>query len=193
MNEVMKTILHRRAIRRFAPEQISEDVLQQILQAGLYAPSAGGRQGPIFVVSQDRAVNERLGRIKRTNSHPRMATAASYVSREQPSIADDPGITDAFYGAPTVITLFAPKYFLFSGEDCAAAAENMMLAAHSMGLGTVWINQLKDTCGDAGVRKLLTAFGVPEDHDVYACCAIGTALGGAKAPDRKAGATAIVE
>ena len=54
----------------------------------------------------------------------------------------------------------------------------MMLAAHSMGLGTVWINQLKDTCGDAGVRKLLTAFGVPEDHDVYACCAIGTALGG---------------
>ena len=64
----------------------------------------------------------------------------------------------------------------------------MMLAAHSMGLGTVWINQLKDTCGDAGVRKLLTAFGVPEDHDVYACCAIGTALGGAKAPDRKAGA-----
>lgn len=67
------------------------------------------------------------------------------------------------------------------------------LAAHSMGLGTVWINQLKDTCGDAGVRKLLTAFGVPEDHDVYACCAIGTALGGAKAPDRKAGATAIVE
>ena len=80
MNEVMKTILHRRAIRRFAPEQISEDVLQQILQAGLYAPSAGGRQGPIFVVSQDRAVNERLGRIKRTNSHPRMATAASYVS-----------------------------------------------------------------------------------------------------------------
>ena len=49
-----------------------------------------------------------------------------------------------------------------------------------MGLGTVWINQLKDTCGDAGVRKLLTAFGVPEDHDVYACCAIGTAWAGPK-------------
>ena len=85
-------------------------------------------------------------------------------------------------------------YSFYHGmADCACAMENMMLAAHSMGLGTVWINQLKDTCGDAGVRKLLTAFGVPEDHDVYACCAIGTALGGAKAPDRKAGATAIVE
>ena len=109
---VMETILHRRSIRRFAPEQVREE-LQQILQAGLYAPSAGGRQGPIFVVSQDRAVNVRLGRIKRANSHPRMATASSYVSREQPSIADDPGITDAFYGAPTVITLFGPKNFLF--------------------------------------------------------------------------------
>lgn len=126
-------ILHRRAIRRFEPEQIGEETLQQILQAGLYAPSAGGRQGVLLVVSQDRAVNERLGRIKRANSHPRMATATSYVSREQPSIADDPKLTDAFYNAPTVITLFAPKDFLFAAEDCATAAENMMLAADSWG------------------------------------------------------------
>ena len=96
---VMETILRRRSIRRFAPEQVREEELQQILQAGLYAPSAGGRQGPIFVVSQDRAVNVRLGRIKRANSHPRMATASSYVSREQPSIADDPNLKDSFYGA----------------------------------------------------------------------------------------------
>ena len=54
---VMETILHRPSIRRFAPEQVREEELQQILQAGLYAPSAGGRQGPIFVVSQDRAVS----------------------------------------------------------------------------------------------------------------------------------------
>ena len=193
MPDIFETIMHRRSIRRFEPKQLEEAALQQIIQAGLYAPSAGGRQGVIFAVCQDKEVNERLGKIKRANSNPRMATATSFVSREQPSIADDPKLTNAFYDAPTVITMFAPKNFLFSVDDCAVAAENMMLAAHSMGLGTVWINQLKDTCGDAGVRKLLTAFGVPEDHDVYACCAIGTALGGAKAPDRKAGATAIVE
>lgn len=164
MNEVMKTILHRRAIRRFAPEQISEDVLQQILQAGLYAPGAGGRQGPIFVVSQDRAVNERLGRIKRANSHPRMATAASYVSREQPSIADDPGITDAFYGAPTVITLFAPKNFLFSGEDCAAAAENMMLAADSLGVGSCYIGQGWTAFADPYGQDMLSRWGIRPDY-----------------------------
>ena len=50
MNEVMKTILHRRAVRRFETKQIEEEILQQILQAGLYAPSAGGRQGVLFAV-----------------------------------------------------------------------------------------------------------------------------------------------
>ena len=141
MNQVMQTILHRRSIRRFDPRQIDEGVLEQILQAGLYAPSAGGRQGPLFVVSQDREVNLRLSRIKRANSRPRMAAAGSYVSREQPSIADDPAITDAFYGAPTVVTLFAPKNFLFAPEDCASAAENMLLAADSLGVGGCYIGQ----------------------------------------------------
>lgn len=130
MKDVLETILHRRAIRRFdTARQIDEDALQKILQAGLYAPSAGGRQGPLLVVCQDAEVNARLGRIKRANSHPRMAAGGNYVSKDQPSIADDPTLTNAFYDAPTVITLFGPKNFLFAAEDCACAAENMMLAA----------------------------------------------------------------
>ena len=136
MNELMNTILHRRAIRRYEEAQIEEDVLQQILQAGLYAPSAGGRQGVIFAISQNKSVNERLGRIKRANSNPKMATETSYVSKEQPSIADDPNIKNAFYDAPTVVTLFAPKNFLFAVEDCAVAAENMMLVADCLGVGS---------------------------------------------------------
>lgn len=98
--------------------------MQEILQAGLYAPCVGGKQGVILAVCQVKEVNERLGRIKRANSNPHMATATSYVSREQPSIADDPNIKNAFYDAPTVITMFAPKNFLFTAEDCAVAAEN---------------------------------------------------------------------
>lgn len=119
MSELMETILHRRSIRRFDTRQIEEQALQEILQAGLYAPSAGGGQRVILTVCQDKEVNERLGRIKRANSNPRMATATNYVSREQPSIADDPNIKNAFYDAPTVITMFAPKNFLFfSGGLC---------------------------------------------------------------------------
>ena len=61
MNEVMKTILHRRAVRRFQQRQVAEDALERILEAGLYAPSAGGRLGVLFAVCQDRQVYDRLG------------------------------------------------------------------------------------------------------------------------------------
>ena len=164
MNEVMDTIRHRRSIRRFAPDQIGEEALQQILQAGLYAPSAGGRQGVLFAVSQDREVNLRLGRIKRANSRPRMATAEYFVSREQPSIADDPTITDAFYGAPTVIILFAPRDFLFAAEDCAVAAENMMLAADSLGVGSCYIGQGWPAFADSYGQEILGRWGIPAGY-----------------------------
>ena len=164
MMDVMQTILHRRSIRRFDTCQIEEDTLQQILQAGLYAPSAGGRQGVIFAVSQNQEVNERLGKIKRANSNPRMATATSYVSREQPSIADDPKLINAFYDAPTVITMFAPKDFLFAAEDCAVAAENMMLAADALGVGSCYIGQGWTAFADPYGQEVLRQWNIPTDQ-----------------------------
>lgn len=164
MNETMQTILHRRAIRRFDERQIDEELLQQILQAGLYAPSAGGKQGVIFAVCQDREVNERLGKIKRANSNPHMATAKNYVSKEQPSIADDPGLVNAFYDAPTVITMFAPKNFLFSADDCAVAAENMMLAADSLGIGSCYIGQGWTAFADSYGQEILRKWEIRTDY-----------------------------
>ena len=164
MPDIFETIMHRRSIRRFEPKQIEEAALQQILQAGLYAPSAGGRQSVIFAVCQDKEVNERLGKIKRANSHPHMATETSFVSREQPSIADDPKLTNAFYDAPTVITMFAPKNFLFSAEDCAAAAENMMLAADALGIASCYIGQGWTAFADPYGQKILRQWSIPTDH-----------------------------
>lgn len=164
VNEVMRTILHRRSIRRFDKRQIEEETLQQILKAGLYAPSAGGRQGVFFVVCQNRDVNRRLGKIKRANSKPRMATKENYVSKEQPSIADDPKLTDAFYDAPTVITMFAPKNFLFSAEDCAVAAENMMLAADSLGVGSCYIGQGWTAFADPYGQEILRKWEIRTDY-----------------------------
>ena len=164
MPDIFETIAHRRSIRRFSEKQIEEAHLQQIMQAGLYAPSAGGRQGVIFAVCQDKAVNERLGRIKRANSHPHMATTTSYVSREQPSIADDAKITNACYDAPTVITMFAPKDFLFSKEDCALAAENMMLAADALGIGSCYIGQGWEAFADPFGQEILKQWNVPTDR-----------------------------
>lgn len=175
MNDIILNMLERRSIRQYEDKAVSKETMAEILNAGAWAPSAMNRQtwrltgiiDPEKVQKLAAAVKKALG----------AAQSEDY----------------SFYHAPAFIIASNTRGYANGMADCACAMENMMLAAHSMGLGTVWINQLKDTCGDAGVRKLLTAFGVPEDHDVYACCAIGTALGGAKAPDRKAGATAIVE
>ena len=186
MPDIFETIMHRRSIRRFAPKQIEEAALQQILQTGLYAPSAGGRQGVIFAVCQDKAVNERLGKIKRANSNPRMATATSFVSREQPSIADDPKLTNAFYGAPTVITLFAPKNFLFSVDDCAVAAENMMLAADALGIGSCYIGQGWTAFDDPYGQEILRQWNVPTDRYAVMQLLLGYAKEGDKHPAPKA-------
>lgn len=184
-NSVMETIMHRRAIRRFETRQIEESALQQILQAGLYAPSAGGRQGVIFAVCQERAVNERLGRIKRANSNPHMATATSYVSKEQPSIADDPKLTNAFYGAPTVITMFAPKNFLFAAEDCAVAAENMMLAADALGIGSCYIGQGWTAFADPYGQEILRQWGIRTDYYAVMQLLLGYPREGDKHPTPK--------
>ena len=185
MPDVLETIMHRRAIRRVGPKQIEEAALQQIIQAGLYAPSAGGRQGVIFAVCQDKAVNERLGKIKRANSHFRMSTATSFVSHEQPSIVDDPKLTNAFYDAPTVITLFAPKSFLFSVDDCAVAAENMMLAADALGIGSCYIGQGWPAFADPYGQEILRQWNIPTDHYAVMQLLLGYPREGDKHPTPK--------
>lgn len=168
MNVVMENIRTRRTIRRFLEQQIREEELQTVLEAGLYAPSAGGRQGVLFAVSQDKETNEKLGRIKRRNSHVKMSTDTLYISKEQPSIADDPNITNAFYDAPTVITLFVPKNFLYGPYDASVAAENMLLAAHSIGLGGCYIGSAWDSFGDPFGQETLKKWNIRTDY--YAVC-----------------------
>ncbi len=185
MPDIFETILHRRSIRRFEPKQIEEAALQQIMQAGLYAPSAGGRQGVIFVVCQDKEVNERLGKIKRANSNFQMSTETSFVSHEQPSIVDDARLTNAFYDAPTVITMFAPKNFLFSAEDCAAAAENMMLAADALGIGSCYIGQGWTAFADPYGQKILQQWSIPTDHYAVMQFLLGYPRAGDKHPAPK--------
>ena len=185
MPDIFDTILHRRSIRRFAPKQMEETALQQIIQAGLYAPSAGRRQSVIFAVCQDKEVNERLGKIKRANSNPRMATATNFVSHEQPSIVDDPKLTNAFYDAPTVITMFAPKNFLFSVDDCAVAAENMMLAADALGIGSCYIGQGWTAFAGPYGQEILRQWNIPTDYYAVMQLLLGYAKEGDKHPAPK--------
>jgi nitroreductase len=113
MNEVMKCILERRSIRRYRTEQIKPDELEQILQAGLYAANAGSRQSSFMAVCQNAETIRELGRVKSAAFKGRYSDAERYVSKDQPSIADDPNIKNAYYGAPTVVTCPATRYFRY--------------------------------------------------------------------------------
>jgi len=165
-NQVLECILTRRAIRKYRPEQVSEEQLEAILLAAAYAPSAGGRQSALMVVCQNREINETLGAINRAMFYKgRAPTATFHVSAEQPSIADDPSIASAFYGAPTVITLFAPKGSPYGDADCCVMAENMLLAAHSLGVGSCLVGRARDAFASDLGQKLQRNCGISEDYE----------------------------
>lgn len=160
MNEIIECMKARRSIRKYKPDQISEDVLQTILDAGLFAPNAGSRQSCIIAVCQDRALNEALGAENKGSFHGRMSTPDVYISKDQPSIADDPTLPSAFYGAPTVLTLFAPRNFVYADIDCAVAAQNIMLAAHALGVGSCMVGRAEHTFVGARGQQLLNEWNI---------------------------------
>lgn len=164
MNEVIKNIINRRSVRKYTAEQIQRENLDEILLAGLYAPCAGGRQGVLFLVCRNAELNEHLGRINKAGFKGRFSTDDCYISREQPSVADDPDIQSGFYGAPCVVTLFGLKNFLYAGQDCAAAAENMMLAAHSLGIASCMVGRAEETYYSELGLSLLQKWNVPRGY-----------------------------
>lgn len=188
MNDILKGILERRSIRKYKSEQITEEELNTILQAGIYAPSAGGRQGPVFVVTQDKELNEKLGRINKAAFHGRISTATSYISKDQPSIADDVTIVSGLYSAPTIITLFAPGNFLYSESDCSVASENIMLAAYSLGIGSCMVGRADETFSSDYGKELLEKYNINENYRAFYHILLGYAdCDNPKAKPRKEG------
>ncbi len=164
MHPMLELIRTRRAIRRYRKEQVEEALLEQVLEAGLYAPSAGNTQLSRIVVCQDQELNEKLGRLSRwmmfKGKSPKSLGLS--VSQEQPSILDDETIMSAFYGAPTVLTIFTVNH-LYAREDAAMIAENIMLAAHALGLASCYIGRTEEVFATETGMALRKAWGIPED------------------------------
>lgn len=170
-NQVLRCIKERRSIRKYKAEQISEEELNCILEAGLYAPNAGGRQSAAFIVTQDITLNNKLGRMKREMIGE--VPAGRHVSREQPSILDDTTLPSCFYGAPTVITMIAPAGFIFSESDCAIAAESMMLAAWSIGVASCYIGRAEETFHSDFGKELLAKWKINDQYKSFCHILLG--------------------
>lgn len=172
-NDVIRTLLERRTTRRFEGRPIPQDLLDLLIACGNQAPSALGRRDPLLVTSTDATQNLQLGRINRCLATERERGLADHVSIEQPSIIDDPAIEDGFYGAPAMIYAFSPKGWDFAREDASIAADAMMVAAASLGLGTCYVSRAAETFATPTGRAWMSAHDVPDDFEGVFALAVG--------------------
>ncbi len=160
MNDLLELIKERRSIRKYQEKQIPLADLETIVEAGLYAPNAGGGQRSKIVAIQNRILTEELGR--RNIAHFNRANlAGSYVSSDQPSVIDDPTIKSGFYGAPTVCAIFSPKNFLYSIPDAFCCAENMVLEASALGIASCIVARGEETFDNEFGEMLMQKWEIP--------------------------------
>ena len=165
--DMLELIKKRRSIRKYQDKQIEKEDLEKIIEAGLYAPNAGGGQRARIVAVQDRELVGKLGKLNLAH-FDRTRLVGGYVSSEQPSVIDNPNIKNGFYGAPTVCIIFGPKGFLYSIPDAFCCAENMVLEAANLGIASCIIARGEETFDNAFGRSLIQEWGVP-DTDIARC------------------------
>ncbi len=191
--ELLELMKYRRSIRRYGERQISREDLEKVLQAGLFAPSAGGGQRSMIVAVQNPELVERLGRLN-VACMDRSRLIGSHVSAEQPSIIDDPSIKSGFYGAPTVCIVFAQKNFLYSIPDAFCCAENMVLEATELGLASCIIARGEETFANPEGQAYLREWNIPENYEARCFVLLGYCSGTYPAEKpRKAGRSTIIE
>ena len=167
-NEVVDAILERRSVRAYTPEKLTEDEVNTIVQCGLWAPSARNHQTTMLAVVQDEKMLREL-------------QEQILEKEEKPS----EWLRTFYYSAPCVIFAYDRSGDRWSGTNAAIAAENMHVAAHSLGLGSVLIGIIREFMqserGDAWKKR----FGIPEDYDFAIALAVGHPAGTSAVPPRK--------
>ncbi len=191
--DILDLMRYRRSIRKYQARQVPRDALEKVLEAGSYAPNAGGGQRTMLVGIRDRALLEQLGRLN-AGAMDRSKLAGNYVSADQPSLIDDPAIKSGFYGAPTVIAVFAPDRFLYGAPDAFCCAENMVLAATELGLASCIVARGAETFDNRLGRTLMAQWGVPQGWSAQAFVLLGYCDGPYPGPKgRSPGRVMLVE
>ena len=153
MNEAIRNLMNRRSIRKYETRQVPDELLDQILEAGIHAASGMNTLGVRLVAVRDP---ETVARMSKLNAAVMNAT------------------TDPFYGAPCVVVVLAdPEIYGGWVEDGALALGNMMNAAHALGLGSCWIHRAKQVFDSPEGKELLRAWGLPEHLRGVGNCILG--------------------
>ncbi len=136
--DLMEAIYSRRAVREFTSEPVDERTVHQLIDAAIQAPSAVNEQPWLFSVVLDKVLLARISH--EAKAHMLKTTPAGLLSHHFEVVLNDPNF-DIFYHAPVLIVISAITKSAWAVEDCALAAENLMLMARSLTLGSCWIGR----------------------------------------------------
>ena len=165
-------IMARHSVRKYTDKQISRSDLELILEAGNYAPNAGGGQRSMIVAVHNAELTAKIGRMNLAK-FDRSRLIGSYVSKEQPSVIDDPTMKNGFYGAPTVAAIFCQNGFAFRAADAFCIAENMLLQATELGISSCIISRGEETFLSDEGQALLKEWGVPGNYSAVCFVILG--------------------
>jgi nitroreductase len=177
--ELLEAINARRSVREFTGEAVSEAVLRELIDAAVQAPSAINQQPWCFVVVREPSLLAHISDQAKAHLLKASLGAPAHPFRD---MLNDPKF-DIFYHAPVLLVIAACQPTDWAVEDCALAAENLMLAAHGAGLGTCWIGFAQHWLGTADGKA---ALGLPLSHSPIAPIIVGHPLRKPASVPRKA-------
>lgn len=154
MSDVLNKMKTRRSIRKYKPDAVPQELLDQLIEAGLYAASARGCQSTIIIQVTDKKLRDEIVKMN-----------CEIGGWEE-------GF-DPFYGAPAMLIALAKKDWPNRVYDGSLVMGNMMLAAHELGLGNCWIHRAKEEFETQWGKDLLKSLGIEEEYEGIGHCALG--------------------
>ena len=163
MNETLKVLETRRSCRNFKPDMVKDEDLKAILRAGTYAATGMGKQSPIIIAVTDKAMRDEISEANRKIG------------------GWDAGF-DPFYGAPVILIVLAKKDVVTHVYDGSLVMGNLMNAAESLGVDSIWIHRAKEEFESDFGKNILAKLGITDEYEGIGHCALGYALESANAP-----------
>ena len=154
MKDILDVIVSRRSVKSFKNEMVDKKLIENVIKAGTYAPTGMNKQSPIILAITNKEVRDNLSHI----------------------IADMRGVNiDPFYNAPVVLAVLAKKDVHTHVYDGSCVMENMLLEAHSLGLGACWIHHCKEVFETEYGKQLLNKLGIKGEYEGVGHCVLGYA------------------
>lgn len=190
-NPVLDCIRARRSTRSFLDRPVEEDILQTLLDAAIWAPSGSNNQSWLFTAVANKEMLLEINELAKQGFQTYVPDD-DYPGKHMAKMLSQQEDYNFYYNAPVLIIASNKPNYENAMADCALGLENIFLAAHSLSLGSCYVNQLHWLRDDAPLREYLFGLGIPKEHTICNSAAIGYIAKESATPARKDGTIRIV-